>query len=77
MITPNENALTLRIYKAWAYDETVSFSAWETIRTVFNRAGIDYEEGTLDGLAYTPDSTLEESDNGARLEIASKQIKQG
>lgn len=73
----NENALQLSIYKAGAYDETVSFTEGETIRTVFARAGIDYEEGTLNGVAYTPDSELEASDNNARLEITSKQIKQG
>ncbi len=72
-----ENALQLSIYKAGAYDKTVSFSEGETIRTVFARAGVDYEEGTLEGIAYTPDSTLEASDNNARIEIATKQIKQG
>ena len=77
MRNPNENALTLRIYKAWAYDKTVNFSEWETIRTVFARADIDYEEGTLDGVAYTPDSQLEACDSNATIEITSKQIKQG
>lgn len=77
MRNPNENGYSLTIYKAGAYDETVNFSEWETIRTVFTRAGIDYEEGTLNGIAYTPDSELEASDNNARLEITSKQIKQG
>lgn len=72
-----ENALQLSIYKAGAYDKTVSFSEGETIRTVFARAGVDYEEWTLDGVAYTADSTLEASDNNARIEIATKQIKQG
>lgn len=72
-----ENALQLSIYKAGAYDKTVSFSEGETIRTVFARAGVDYEEWTLDGVAYTPESTLEATDNNARIEIVSKQIKQG
>lgn len=72
-----ENALQLSIYKAGAYDKTVSFSEGETIRTVFARAGVDYEEWTLDGIAYTPESTLEATDNNARIEIVSKQIKQG
>lgn len=73
----NEDALQLSIYKAGAYDKTVSFSEWETIREVFNRADVDYEEGTLDGLAYTPESTLEASDNNWKIVITTKQIKQG
>lgn len=77
MRNPNEFAYSLTIYKAGAYDETVGFNEWETIITVFARANIDYEEWTLDGVAYTPDSTLEASDNNARIEIATKQIKQG
>lgn len=77
MRNPNENGYSLTIYKAGAYDETVSFAEGETIRTVFARAGIDYEEGTLNGIAYTPDSELEASDNNARLEVTSKQLKQG
>lgn len=77
MRNPNEFAHSLTIYKAGAYDETVGFNEWETIRTVFARANIDYEEGTLDGMAYTPDSELEASDNNARIEIAWKQLKQG
>ena len=77
MINPNENGYSLTIYKAGAYDKVVSFSEGETIRTVFARADIDYEEGTLDGVAYAPDSQLEASDNNGRIEIASKQIKQG
>lgn len=77
MRNPNEFAYSLTIYKAGAYDEPVGFNEWETIRTVFARAGVDYEEWTLDWLAYTADSTLEASDNNARLEIAWKQVKQG
>ncbi len=82
MRNPNEDALQLSIYKAGAYDKTVSFSEWETIRTVFSRAGIDYEEWTLsssatDCVAYTPDSELEAGDNNGRIEITTKQIKQG
>lgn len=77
MRNPNEFGYSVTIYKAWAYDETVGFNEWETIRTVFARAGVDYEEWTLDWLAYTADSTLEASDNNGRLEIAWKQVKQG
>lgn len=77
MRNPNENALQLSIYKAGAYDETVSFTEWETIRTVFARAWVDYEEWTLGGVAYTPDSELEACDNGAQLVVETKQIKQG
>lgn len=79
MRNPNEFAYSLTIYKAGAYDETVGFNEWETIRTVFARAGIDYEEWVNSSceLAYTPDSTLDASDNNARLEIAWKQVKQG
>ena len=77
MRNPNESGFQLTIYKAGAYDKTVSFSEWETIRTVFARAGIDYEEGTLDWVAYTPDSELDAGDNNGRIEIITKQIKQG
>lgn len=77
MRNPDENGLQLSIYKAGAYDKTVNFSEGDTIRTVFARADIDYEEGTLDGVAYTPDSTLWAEDNNGRIEITSKQIKQG
>lgn len=77
MINPNENGYSLSIYKAGAYDKVVSFNEWDTIREVFTRADIDYEEGTLDGVAYAPDSKLEACDNNGRIEIASKQIKQG
>jgi len=77
MRNPNDFAYSLTIYKAGAYDETVGFNEWETIRTVFARAGIDYEEWTLDTVAYTPESTLEAGDNNGRIEIAWKQVKQG
>lgn len=79
MQNPNAFAYSLRIYKAWAVDETVGFNDWETIREVFSRAGVDYEEwvNTTANMAYTPDSTLDASDNNATLEITSKQIKQG
>lgn len=77
MRNPNEFAYSLTIYKAGAYDETVGFNEWETIRTVFARANIDYEEWTLDSVAYTPESTLWAEDNNGRLEIAWKQVKQG
>lgn len=70
---------SLRIFKATAYDKTVGFNEWETVRTVFARAGVDYEEGTnsLADMAYTPDSTLDASDNNTVLDITTKQIKQG
>ncbi len=77
MRNPNENGYSLTIYKAGAYDKAVSFNEWDTIRTVFARANIDYEEGTLDWLAYTPDSELEAGDNNGRIEITGKQVKQG
>lgn len=76
MRNPNEG-FALTIYKAGAYNETVHFNEGDTIREVFARADIDYEEGTLDGVAYTLDSTLEASDNNWRIEIIWKQIKQG
>jgi hypothetical protein len=44
MRNPNEFAYTIRLFKATAYDETVGFNAGETVRTVFARAGKDYEE---------------------------------
>lgn len=77
MRNPNENGYSLTIYKAGAYDKVVNFDEGDTIRTVFSRADIDYEDGTLNGLAYTPESELEASDNNGRIEITSKQIKQG
>lgn len=77
MRNPNEFAYSLRIYKSWAYDETVNFNEWETIRTVFSRAGVDYEDWTLGGIAYTPESTLDASDNNWVIDIATKQVKQG
>ena len=79
MQLPQEFAYSLTIYKAGAIDETVGFNEWETVRTVFNRAWVDYEEWTnsLAQMSYTPDATLDASDNGATLEITSKQIKQG
>lgn len=77
MLNPNENGYSLSIYKAGAYDETVSFNEGDTIRTVFARAGVDYEEWTLGGVAYTADSTLQACDNGLRIEITTKQVKQG
>ena len=73
----NDNALQLSIYKAGAYEETVSFEEGDTIREVFERAWQDYEEWTLGGVAYTPTSTLEASDNNWRIEVVTKQIKQG
>ena len=76
MRNPNDG-LQLTIYKAGAYDETVNFEVGETIRSVFAKAGIDYEEWTLDWVAYSLDSTLEASDNNGRIEITGKQIKQG
>lgn len=77
MINPNENGLQLSIYKAGAYDKTVSFEDGDKIIDVFTRAGIDYEEGTLDWVAYTPNSILQAVDNNGRIEIVTKQIKQG
>lgn len=73
----DNNALSISIYKVGAYDETVNFTAGETIRTVFQRAGVDYEEWTLGWVAYTPESELEESDNNAVITITTKQVKQG
>lgn len=79
MQLPEQFAYSLRIYKAWATDETVGFNAWETVRTVFARAWVDYEEwvNSLAQMAYTPEATLDASDDWATLEITSKQIKQG
>ena len=79
MRLPNEFAYSLTIYKAGAIDETVGFNEWETVRTVFARANVDYEEWINDKaqMAYTPEATLDASDDGAMLEITSKQIKQG
>lgn len=77
MRNPNEMSYSLTILKAGAYEEAVNFNEWDTIRDVFSRAGVDYEEGTLEGVAYTPDSELEASDNNARIEVSTKQIKQG
>lgn len=77
MINPNENGYQLTIYKVGAYDKVVSFKEWDTIREVFARADIDYEEWTLDGIAYTPESELQACDNNGRIEIATKQVKQG
>lgn len=81
MLNPNQNGYQITIYKSGAYDQVVNFNEWDTIRTVFQRAGIDYEEWCLvkNGIedAYFPDSTLQASDDGAMLEIATKQIKQG
>ena len=73
----NEDALQLSIYKAGAYEKTVSFEEGDTIRDVFNKAGVDYEEWTLDWLAYTPNSELEAEDNNGKIVITTKQIKQG
>ena len=79
MRNPNEFAYSIRLFKATAYDETVGFNEGETVRTVFARAWVDYEEGVNNscGLAYTADSELDASDNNATLEITTKQIKQG
>lgn len=77
MRNPNEMDYSLSIYKAGAYDETVNFNKGDTIRTVFQRAGVDYEEWTLGGIAYTPESELDASDNNGRIEITTKQVKQG
>ncbi len=79
MRNPNEFAYSIRLFKATAYDETVGFNEGETVRTVFARAWVDYEEWTNNscGLAYTADSELDASDNNATLEITTKQIKQG
>lgn len=77
MRNPNEMAYSLSIYKAGAYDEPVSFNEGDTIRTVFQRAGVDYEEWTLNGVAYTPESTLEAEDNNCQIVITTKQVKQG
>lgn len=81
MLTPNQNSYQLTVYKAGCYDQVVNFNEWDTIRTVFQRAGIDYEEWVLVNNwiedAYFPDSTLQASDNGAMLQISTKQIKQG
>lgn len=68
---------SLSIYKAGAYDETVNFNEGDTIRTVFSRAGVDYEEWTLGGIAYTPESILDASDNNWQIIITTKQVKQG
>ena len=77
MINPNEFTYSLTIYKAQVYEETVGFNEWDKIRDVFSRAGVDYEEGTLGWVAYTPDSKLQAVDNNAQIVIAWKQIKQG
>ena len=77
MRNPNEFSFSLTIDKAGAYHETVGFNEWETVRAVFERAGVDYEEWTLDWVAYTPASELEASDNNAVISITWKQIKQG
>lgn len=79
MQLPQEFAYSLTIYKAGAVDETAGFNEGDTIRQVFARAWVDYEEWTnsLAQMAYTPDATLDASDNGATLEITGKQIKQG
>lgn len=79
MRTPEQFAYNVRLFKGWAYDEEVGFNEGETVRTVFARAGIDYEEWVNKScdMAYTPDSTLDASDNNATLEITTKQIKQG
>lgn len=79
MQLPSEFAYSLRIYKAWATDANVGFNEGETVRTVFARANVDYEEwvNSLAQMSYTPDATLDASDNGTTLEITSKQIKQG
>lgn len=73
----NDSDLKITIYKAMGYEETVSFNEGDTIREVFERAWQDYEEWTLGGVAYTPTSTLEASDNNGRIEVVTKQIKQG
>lgn len=79
MQLPQEFEFSLRIYKAWATDETVGFNVGETVRTVFTRANVDYEEwvNSLAQMSYTPDATLDAGDNWTTLEITSKQIKQG
>lgn len=77
MRNPNEMDYSLSIYKAGAYDETVNFNEGDTIRTVFSRAGVDYEEWTLGGVAYTPESILDASDNNWQIVITTKQVKQG
>lgn len=77
MRNPNEMDYSLSIYKAGAYDETVNFNEGDTIRQVFQRAGVDYEEWTLGGIAYTPESELDASDNNGQIVISTKQVKQG
>lgn len=77
MLNPNDFEFTLRILKGMSYDRQVGFNAWETIRAVFARAWVDYEEWTLGDEVYTPESTLEAGDNNKVIEIAWKQIKQG
>lgn len=79
MQIPETFEFSLKIFKAWAVDETVGFNEWETVRTVFQRAWVDYEEWIHSGeqRAYQPNWTLDASDNGVTLEITSKQIKQG
>lgn len=77
MRNPEENGFQITIYKSGAYDKTVSFNEWDTVRSVFAKAGEDYEEWTLDDVAYTPESTLWAEDNNGVITIATKQIKQG
>lgn len=77
MRNPNEMDYSLSIKKAGAYNEPVNFNEGDTIRQVFARAGVDYEEWTLNGVAYTPDSELDASDNNGVIEITTKQVKQG
>ena len=77
MRNPSEMSYSLTIKKAGAYNESVSFNEGDTIRTAFARAGVDYEEGTLNGVAYTPESELDASDNNGVIEITTKQVKQG
>lgn len=77
MINPNEFAYSIRLYKATAYDKEVGFNEGETVRTVFQRANLDYEEWTCGDVAYTPESTLWAVDNNAVLTITTKQVKQG
>lgn len=77
MRNPNEMDYSLTIKKAGAYNEVVAFNEGDTIRTVFQRAGVDYEEWTLGGIAYTPESELDASDNNGVIEITTKQVKQG
>ena len=77
MIRTNDNGIRLTIIKDGDYTKEISVVAWTTVEEAFDLAGVDYENWTYEGMAYNPDDSFENSDNGWRIYVSTKQIKQG